>query len=477
MRCLLYYASLFFLMQQAFASQTFARELPALSCKEQWLKAGLSQREYLYYPQKERVQRDRCYKEWLVLIYMNADNDLTEASYRDIAEMETVGSSVSVDLLVYHDSNEPTGSRYLHIAKTGMRRDADFKDFTDDQILSPVARWLEEQNSGDIEQFENFIGWGTQNYPAQRFAIIIWSHGMGWVARTGEMPLLDFNAADENAFFTIPNLHRSLQNIRQKYLPPDRHIDIFGADACLFMQFEVAFEVKEDARFLIGSASAESNHGWPYHTIMRYLVDHPFSVRAHEREGAGRDAAYHWARAIPEFYRSSYSGQGGASQGKDEQALMVSIHLDELSKTFPEPLNAFGAALTDYIQEDAQRRAQIGALTRKTYRFSETSHDLYHFTILINAYLKRHRHENFIRSEAARRLDEATTKLQQAIQSIVIASGVSPDYYDRLTSTKGISIWLPASKEAYEKHIMMFSQSRLFQMSPAWKGFIQLLHP
>ncbi len=503
-------------------------DLPAIECKDLWLKNNLTKGKYLYsfniHPHKtergnegyapfyESISRQSCFKEWAVFIYMNADNDLTLPSYTDIDEMENIGSSISVDVIVYHDSNEHTGSRYLHIAKdpnvtTGTirknrKRPRDFVDFHDLDILSPIAKWLPETDSGDISTFQHFLEWGLTHYPSKHVAVIVWSHGMGWGATLGDEydftahqttenifdPLkllnhlsnlsktpphtggISFDGTSDDHSMTIPQLRKALANVRMAYRE-GKPFDLLGSDACLMQMLEVAFELKDEARFIIGSQAAQANLGWPYTTILRELIHHPLGRKTNETFGEGIDAAYQWAKKIPELYQKSYSGESNSSQGENPKAVMTTINSAELSLAFPHVLNDFGDALMNFMRVDPLR-----SLIGKTFSFSGLSQDLYHFTHLINEWLKE--------EPPTAPIKKATQSLRDWLTRITVSRGVS-QYYDEVEKTgaaKTVSIWLPASNEEFRKHFGEFKRSRLYRdaSSPTnlggWARFNEYIH-
>lgn len=457
-------------------------------------------------------------KEWAVFIYMNADNDLTLSSYADIAEMENIGSSPSVDIIVYHDSNEESGSRYLHVAKNPSLkkgdirkkrlRPRDFIHFRDRDILSPLVNWLPETDSGNIETFQSFLQWGLEHYPAKHIAVILWSHGMGWGATVGDEydftinkttgdlydPLktlrhfsslskslppssggISFDGSDSR--ITIPQLRKALSNLRMLH----RHqkpFDILGADACLMQMLEVAFELKDEARFIIGSQASQSNLGWPYTTLLRELVRHPLSKKANETFGEGIDAAYQWAKKIPELYQKSYSGTSNASQGNHPKAVMTTLISAELSLAFPHLLNDFGDALTDFLKNKKEgfRYDQLRSIIGKTFSFSGLSQDLYHFTLLVQEWI---REQNDVVQ-----LQELTSLLQHWLGRATLSRGVSKYYEDIQNSgaIKSVSIWLPASNQEFRKMFPEFKRSRLYRDAShptnlgGWARFNEYIH-
>ncbi len=526
--------------------------LPTVECKDLWWKNKLTKGEYLYSfdlhknktergnegyaPFYESILRQSCFKEWAVFIYMNADNDLTLASYTDIDEMENIGSAVSVDVIVYHDSNENTGSRYLHIAKDpevkkgtirkNRKRPRDFVDFHDLDILSPIAKWLPETDSANVETFQNFLEWGLKHYPSKHVAIIVWSHGMGWGATVGDEydfttpssgsrtteniydPLkvlrhlsnlskappagappaaggISFDGASDDHSITIPQLRKSLTNLRMEYRD-GKPFDVLGSDACLMQMLEVAFELKDEARFIIGSQATQTNLGWPYTTILRELIHHPLGQKTNETFGEGIDAAYQWAKKIPKLYQKSYSGDSNSSQGKNPKAVMTTVNSAELSLAFPHVLNDFGDALMNFTQSNEGLRVdQLRSLIGKTFSFSGLSQDLYHFTLLINEWLKEGRRAPSPPSPPSyNELRKATESLENWLTRITLSRGVS-QYYDEVEKTgaaKTVSIWLPASNEEFRKHFVEFKRSRLYRDSSSptnlggWARFNEYVH-
>jgi hypothetical protein len=71
---------------------------------------------------------------------MAADNNLSPYSFRDIWEMESVGSRTSVDVLVFHDHAESEGMWYRHIAKNPDSREYEeaFEEFIEKKKLQDL---------------------------------------------------------------------------------------------------------------------------------------------------------------------------------------------------------------------------------------------------------------------------------------------------------------------------------------------------
>jgi hypothetical protein len=85
-----------------------------------------------------------------------------------------------------------------------------------------------------------------------------------------------------------------------KALPGGRKLDIFACDACLMNMLEIAYEMQDTARFMVGSEETEPGAGWPYAAILKPLVAKPAMTPAD------------LAKLIVVEYRKSFQRTGDA---------------------------------------------------------------------------------------------------------------------------------------------------------------------
>jgi Clostripain family. len=102
---------------------------------------------------------------WTYMVYMAGDNNLSTAGDEDLKEMRQVGSSPNVNVLVQFDNAGNKGTRRYRIQRGG---------------INEKVEELGEMDSGDPIVLEDFIAWSYDNYPAERYALILWNHGGGW---------------------------------------------------------------------------------------------------------------------------------------------------------------------------------------------------------------------------------------------------------------------------------------------------------
>lgn len=313
-------------------------------------------------------------KRWTVMVYLAGDNNLDANGVTDIAEMKKTGSTDEVNIIAQFDRagvNRPTNRYYM---KKGTSAQAD------------VVESLGEINTGKPEFLLDFIKWGIVQYPADHYMLVLWNHGQGWDdtdifaterlrtrrlshpgrlrhaffkttvekaaglsagnTRIARAILIDDNARD---FLDSLELKQVLTSARA-YL--GRKIDILGMDACLMSMAEVGYQMRGSVRFMVGSEETEPLDGWPYDTILDYLVNHP-NITPRE-----------FSRIIVKKYIGSYKGTGeSVTQSACDMAL---------SSQFAEAVKFLGDSLTAGLSDTGIRDQILIARNRvQEYQVSD----------------------------------------------------------------------------------------------------------
>ena len=128
----------------------------------------------------KRTDRKNCYKDWTVLVYMAADNDLTPYALADLYEMEAAytsgsyaASTLKTDLLVEVDTTDSEGARRLHMFQSPRPYRTDFsrediKTWNLGSVRSPIVKAVAEDRSDHRERFKEFLTWAVTNYPSKQ---------------------------------------------------------------------------------------------------------------------------------------------------------------------------------------------------------------------------------------------------------------------------------------------------------------------
>lgn len=214
---------------------------------------------------------------WLVMIYSDADDEVLEYDmFTDINEAELVGSSDNLTIVVQmdrYDGGFDGDGDWTSTKRFFIEYDEDL-----DHINSTEIEDLGELNMADGQTLIDFATWAIESYPADRHALILSDHGMGWpggwsdpeppvagpdgLDLTSDGDLLLLNEMDE-AFGTI---------VAQTGIGS---FDLIGFDACLMGHLEVAAALAPHARYMVASQEVEPSLGWAYASFLQSLSDNP----------------------------------------------------------------------------------------------------------------------------------------------------------------------------------------------------------
>lgn len=209
--------------------------------------------------------------EWTILVYMNGDNDLEPWALSDINEMEQVGSTAQVNLVVQLDRSPDFAvddGDWVGARRYLVQADSDKKS-----IGSPVLAELGDVDSGSSDTIAEFARWGLESFPAERVALVLWDHGTGWSFR-GREPSKgisdDYTSRSELSVAggDLVALLAAVTEGRSK-------LDLMGFDACTMQMWEVAWSVEPYAQVMVGSQDYEDLQGWAYDRWLADLVADP----------------------------------------------------------------------------------------------------------------------------------------------------------------------------------------------------------
>lgn len=210
-------------------------------------------------------------KEWTFLVYMNSDNDLYRFSFMNMMQMEKVGSTDAINIVVQQDPmpKEKLTTRY-YVTKNPNPNPTQGRI----DITSTVVQTLPETDMGNPQTLSDFLTWGVQNYPAKKYAVIIWNHGNGWQGVSYD--------DNPNSYLTMPELRQGLEAMnmaiaqqRGGFRSAGPLIDLLNFDACIMSALEVAYEMKDVAKYMVGSQFNEPGAGENYTLFLQPLSQKP----------------------------------------------------------------------------------------------------------------------------------------------------------------------------------------------------------
>lgn len=342
---------------------------------------------------------------WTVMVYLDGDNDLESAGIDDFNEMEAVGSTTNVNIVVQFDRR--AGYDNSNGDWTGAKRFSVINDANgyDNTIVSPVISDLGEVNMGDPNELISFINWAKTDYPADYYLLVLWDHGSGWkfISESVKAVCFDDTSADS---LSIGEVRTALESVTCSSSCP---LDIVGFDACYMGMVEIDYEILPYAHYRVGSEEYEPGDGWDYVGFLSYMVQNPSASPADV------------AKKIVETYINYYGTHGKPTQS--------AVHLNPTG-TVVEALDVFAFHLAGAMQY----RTEIGNARSQVEYFSDLDYiDLYHFAELVRTYVPD------------RGIQKDASTLMRAIDEAVIAEGHGGMH----PNAHGIAVYFPSTSAGY----------------------------
>lgn len=126
---------------------------------------------------------------WTILVYANGDHNLSPSLVEDILEMQKCGSSKDFNIVVQTDfqaHDEETYKAGLP-ERYGKRTTRWLVTQSNAKVVeSEVVARFDEVNSDIKKKLTDFVQWGIEEYPADRYGLILWDHGGAWMGFGGD---------------------------------------------------------------------------------------------------------------------------------------------------------------------------------------------------------------------------------------------------------------------------------------------------
>lgn len=218
-----------------------------------------------------------------------------------------------------------------------------------------VERWaINSQNFSRLKEagrvsmtdpgtLSDFIRYTADNFPANRYILILWDHGGG--SETG----YGYDENYPNSGSMSPNLiSYALKNAGVKF-------DFIGFDACLMANLETALAVEPYADYLIASEETEPGTGW-YYTNWIKMLDENTSTPTLQ---------------VAKTIIDDYVNESKRSDSRSEITQSV-IDLGELVYSIKKPFAQFSKSTVDVL--NSSNYQSIATARSNTKEFSKDSY-------------------------------------------------------------------------------------------------------
>jgi hypothetical protein len=400
--------------------------------------------------------------QWVVLVYMTADNDLSIFVERNLEQMMEIGSSDKAIVLVHLDMCPDGGQK---ITKRFLVLKNQLKQIGEDLIM----------DSGEGSTLLDALFWADSFNP-NHFALVFWNHGSGDInLQLNEKPgstkkIFNFNpitrkieidrrvnyfdADEENKgicfnestgkYLTDIDLKSALHSFiaERKKL-----IDVILFDACYMAGIGTAWTLHQVCKYMVASQEVELGTGYDYAKVFDII---------HQNIGPA-ELACHAVNAFGDTYEKSTDDY--THSALDLQCC-AQLH---------DNINVVSALLCEALEEEKYYSA-LRAIKESKSKFACTCFNAPSYFIDLH-----HFYTNLLKHLSSITLhDPAKTRLLQKnlrtvllhgcslIKQMVIANTTGPN----LKHAKGISIYFPD----YKMHPSYSSTD--FAQNSAWHRFL-----
>ncbi|MFX0169569.1 MAG: clostripain-related cysteine peptidase [Candidatus Hodarchaeota archaeon] len=195
---------------------------------------------------------------WTVLVYLDGDNDLEEYAFIDLNEMELVGSTADVKIIVYVDFWSGSDAPYSGAKCYEVIQDMNTNTINSIELSTSLPS---EPDMGNWQTLRDFVVFGQSYAPADQYLLVLWDHGAGALG------------------LCVDDTSGTAMDVRDVYYALNdsavQHLDLVAFDACLMAQIEVAYELRNTTNYLVFSEEGIPLNGFPYDDILQDLTNNP----------------------------------------------------------------------------------------------------------------------------------------------------------------------------------------------------------
>jgi len=364
-------------------------------------------------------------KEWTFLVFINGNNNLDNYGAMNINQMEQVGSTDDINVVVQWASLNTKKTQRLYIEKDNSP-----------SVTSPVVADLGTVDMGDWRNLVEFIQWSAARYPAKRYFITVWNHGNGWHGTQQFKPTeISYDDISGNVI-TTKQLGEAMAEASKII---GHKVDLYASDACLMAMLEIADEMAPYVDIFAGSEDSEPGAGWPYQAILKKWSENPAIGPAEV------------AKIVTTQYVLSYSG---GSNGRYD----VTFSAFDLNKI--QGLNSAIAALgTNLKTLDKPSRGKVVSAASKSLYFAYSDY------IDLGDYL------NLIEKQQIEGVSaEALAGVRAAMKDMVVINQAT----GRFSRAQGVSVWAPSRRSTHEKYSSVYKTLQ-FQSHSDWNSTLEYL--
>jgi hypothetical protein len=203
--------------------------------------------------------------EYTLMIYM-IGSDLEsegESATEDLTQMINAGSNSNVNVILQTGGSDKNLENPI-----SAKINVDFTKVQRHQIINGNILTVEEIGHKSMTRpstLSDFIKWGISEYPAKKYAIILWDHGSG----------INGFGKDVNFPREILNPYEMQKAFLTAKIETGVTFEIIGFDACLMSSIEIASRLQGVSSYMVSSEDLVPPWGFDYTSIIENLNNNP----------------------------------------------------------------------------------------------------------------------------------------------------------------------------------------------------------
>ena len=367
--------------------------------------------------------------DYTLLVYM-IGSDLEAKSYaatKNIQQMENPGSSSKINVIV------ETGGG-TNQTKLNDKRFIDFTVVQRHKILHNKVQTLVnlgKKDMGNPKTLSDFIVWAISNFPAKKYAVVLWDHGSGL-----------------NGFGQDPNFHNDILTpveLKQSFLRSEfvtnTKFELIGFDACAMSSLEVATRLQNATHYMVASEEVEPTWGWNYTAIIQNLS----ADSSQSGSSLGKVI-------VDSYLRSSKHLSTVEDFGADKEITLAVIDMSKTSGLI-RAVNTLSSAIVSNIY-DLPSAIRLSKSIESTEHYGQSALGSSGFVDLSDLLINVKEKYPFLSAEA------------NSVRNLINAAIIYKFAGEARPSANGLSVYMPLLRNEYS------NSSELFVISPEWLNLL-----
>lgn len=202
-------------------------------------------------------------KEWTLIVYASVKDKLGTSQIRHLLDLKKVGTTDRLNIVVESGHTFADAEGNLSTPTLRMLLSKSSSPATLDADTISVEHNVD---MGDWRRAASFIKWAKANYPARRYALILFGHGNGFLddLKKNKGTISDKQTGN---YMTIPEFGLLMKE--------GGKVDALLMLSCLMQTAEVAWEVKDYTDVIVGSEDSLWSFGFDQALLARTLDSDP----------------------------------------------------------------------------------------------------------------------------------------------------------------------------------------------------------